>query len=86
MNIGEQLKSRIVKDSKNILLLFASEQNKEYFKRKINPPENYILLSTHNLEHKLVGLRYKEYKYLNQDQIRRFLYRYENELKDSDIK
>ena len=65
MNINEQLKSRIIKDSENILVLFPSEYTKDIFKRKVNPPKNYILFSTSNLEHKLVGLRYKEYKYIN---------------------
>lgn len=75
MNINHELKSRVSKNSNNVLLLFPNEYLRNLFKREFNPSKNYILVNIHNLEKELVGLRYKEYKYINQDTFLRLRYK-----------
>lgn len=84
MSFNDELNSRIIKNSENILLLFHSEYIKNLFIKKFNPPKNCILLTIQNLEHKLVGLRYSEYRYINRDVIFRLENKKLNNLGDDD--
>lgn len=81
MNINSELKSRVSKNSDNVLLLFPTEYLRNLFKREFNLPKNYILVNIHNLEKELVGLRYKEYKYINSDTFLRLIYKYKGDNK-----
>ena len=66
MDIRNRLNLGIDKTSKNLLLIFPDSRTKELFKKYFGDIE-MILLTSQNLFHKLDGLRYREYKFLNRD-------------------
>lgn len=63
------LNSMIDVKSKNILLIFPNQRLKFRYKMYCNPKENEILVNVHNLFKQIVGLRFKEYKYIGYNEI-----------------
>ena len=80
MDIRNRLNLGIDKTSKNLLLIFSDSKTKELFKKYFGDIE-MILLTSQNLFHKLDGLRYKEYKFLN----REIVYKMVNEIIDINL-
>lgn len=78
----EELNSRIVKDSDNILLIFEDYRRLNLYRRNFGRNNRIILLTDYDLENKgLVGLRYNNWHYVDDGELNNMI---KDLLKDSD--
>lgn len=70
-NVRTHLNSYIDKKSNNILLIFPNQRLKLIYKIYCQPKKNEILVNVYNLSKQLVGQRFKEYKFMSFNEVKK---------------
>ena len=80
----EELNSRIVEDADKMLLIFRNKEDMNWFKG--NSTSTAIMVTEDNLKHKLVGLRYYNWHYIDLTEMKQMIEWIESQKKESDVK
>ena len=80
----EELNLRIVEDAEKMLLIFRNQADLDWFKR--NGTSTAIMVTEDNLRSKLVGLRYYNWRYFDENDMKIMKDWIKSQEKESDVK